>query len=236
MARTTRNIQPGSPNHIVTCGNNRRRLFSYPRDYLAFLGLLLHALRGTECLLHAACLMANHIHLLVTPPSVRAASECMKRCSQRYAQIRNDKLEASGKLFEQRFFSKPIVDERQLALTTMYIEANPVRAGLMDGALGYRWSTHSLHLAIPASATTNAFAGLWTASDWYQQLGSSSAARAEAYRELFSAYLGSDTTPDHAHLLADIEELSASAYGHRLRRPDGTRASEPAAPGYGRRG
>ena len=234
MPRTSRKIHGNAPNHIVTRGNNRRRLFSYPRDYLAFLRLAASAMRGTDCRLHAACLMTNHVHLLVTPPSVQAASDCVKLFSQRYAQIRNEQRDSSGKLFEQRYFSEPILDVRQLAITTMYIEANPIRAGLVDAAHDYRWSTHASHRCQRDSAAAGAFDDLWTPSAWYQQLGSTAVERAEGYRLLFDEYLRADEEPEHAPQLARIEELSAKPYQRKLRRPDGKRASEPGAGGFGR--
>ena len=67
MPRTARQILRGIPHHIVLRGNNRRRLFSYPRDYLFFLGLMSAQLIRSDVGMHALCLMPNHVHLLATP-------------------------------------------------------------------------------------------------------------------------------------------------------------------------
>ena len=132
MARKSRHqrILPAQPNHAIARGNNRRTLFSYPRERRTFLRILREQVQKTDCALHAICLMTNHIHLLITPPTVEAMSFCMKITLQRHAQRRNTNRGASGKLFEQRFDSEPVTDTRQLAATQMYIEANPIRAGI----------------------------------------------------------------------------------------------------------
>jgi DNA-binding NarL/FixJ family response regulator len=48
----------------------------------------------------------------------------------------------TGHVFESRFFTKVIEDERYLATAIRYVVANPVRAGLCSQALDYAWSSH----------------------------------------------------------------------------------------------
>jgi putative transposase len=230
MTRPLRNLQPDQPNHIVTRGNNRRRLFSYPRDYQIFLWLLVRALERTECALHALCVMANHVHLLLTPPSVEAGSLCMKLVNQAYAQRRNVARRGSGKLFEQRFWSKPIESERHLAVATAYIDANPVRAGIVTDAADYRWSGYRALAGRPAPDLAQV---PLTPSHWYDRLGASAAERTAAYRAVFAAYLAEGVRPEYADELDAIEARSVEVYTRRLRRPNGTRAAEPGRPRFG---
>ncbi|HEY7955508.1 MAG TPA: transposase, partial [Polyangia bacterium] len=129
MTRPLRFVAPGLPHHVILRGNNRRRLFSYPSDYQRFLYYLERGLRDVGCWMHAAALMTNHVHLILSPPDRRALSDCVRAFSQRYAQYRNRRKNASGKLFEQRFAAFPILHERQLAVTTVYVDLNPQRAG-----------------------------------------------------------------------------------------------------------
>jgi len=225
MARKLRAdcIRAGHPNHIIVRGNNRRRLFSYPHERLTFLRLLGRAISPHGCTIQALCLMDNHAHLMLTPPEVGAASACLKSLCQCYAQKRNGARNASGKLFEQRYFSEPILDPTQLALTTMYIEANPLRAGLTTTAAEFPWSTFALHTGVePAS---NVFADLLTPSDWYLGLAADRAKRQRRYRALFQQYLDRGEQPVHADEVARIEKRAAP-YSRRLRRPNGPRASE----------
>src|SRR5690348_13876250 len=122
--RKARLIVPDHPHHVILRGNNRRRLFSYPNDYFAFVRYLGDALEKHGGLLHALTLMTNHIHMLLTPGE--SLPKLVHSMSMRHAQRRNRQRDSSGKLFEERYHSFPILGEGQLALTTAYIENNPV--------------------------------------------------------------------------------------------------------------
>ncbi len=221
------NILPGQPNHIVHRGNNRRRLFSYPTDFRTMLRLIADASSERGCALNALCLLPNHLHDLSTPPSVEAASTCVGNFAQRWAQRRNSKRNGSGKLFEGRFYSKPVTSEHQLAATTVYIEANPIRAGIVTDPLDYPWSTYALHAGYVDQSKISP--SWWTPSPWYLSLGASPEARASAYRELFANYVAGGTRPDHADEVDAIEAMASSPDTRHLRRPDGTRAAETPA-------
>src|SRR5262249_9214186 len=102
-----RMIVPEVPNHFWLRGNNRRKLFSYQWEYLQLLWFMVHAAEEEACAVHSLVLMPNHMHILVTPPTAEGGSRFVQRFSQRYAKQRNRRRDASGKLFEQRFGSKP---------------------------------------------------------------------------------------------------------------------------------
>ena len=75
--------------------------------------------------------MTNHVHSIITPPDEEALSKMMKRLCQRYAQERNQKRDASGKVFEERYRSKVIEDDAQMMFTMLYNDANGYHAGLV---------------------------------------------------------------------------------------------------------
>mgnify|MGYP001823875597 FL=1 len=184
MPRAARQVLAGVPHHIVLRGNNRRRLFSYPRDYLLFIGLMCAARARSEVRVHALCLMPNHVHVLATPCHKGALGTFVKRVAQRYAQVRNKRYGTTGKLFEQRYYSKPMKSEGQLAIATAYVDLNPVRAHLVDDGNDYDWSTHRIHSGVPGE--TSNLEGLWSPSDWYLRLGPGPETRAAAYRAWIS--------------------------------------------------
>lgn len=171
--------------------------------------------------------MNNHVHLMITPPTVAALSRLMKDVLQRYGQIRNDKRGGSGKLFEERFKSKPITEPRQLAFTHMYIEANPHRAGLGDLARTYPWSSYGIHAG--ASAAARIPTDLIVPNDWYLSLGVCDDSRYEAYRAAFGDYLRSGDPEMEATPIAAAERDAMANYTRRLRRPNGSSAAEPRA-------
>jgi putative transposase len=164
-------------------------------------------------------MMPNHVHDMTTPPSVETMSACVKRFAQRYAQIRNAKRGDSGKLFEERFYSRPIENERHLIAATVYIDANPLRAGIAKNALDYPWSTYALHVGEPNRSAIPR--SLWSPSPWYLSLGSSARKRADVYRELFDSYVAKDDFSEFEHL----KYLDDSPH-RRVWRPNGSRAAE----------
>jgi len=133
---------------------------------------------------HALCLMPNHVHLLASPFAQDAFGRFVKRVAQRYAQVRNKRYGTTGKLFEQRYYSKPMKSEAHLAIATAYIDLNPVRACLVHDGNDYEWSTHRIHAGLPCF--TPGLAKLWSPTDWYLRLGQEPAARAAAYRDWIS--------------------------------------------------
>lgn len=208
---------PGAPHHVVLRGNNRRRLFSYPRDYNRLLSLMGQHLGRVDISLNAFCLMTNHVHLLLTPGTKAALGEFIKRVAQRYAQIRNRRLRASGKLFEERYYSKPIASVQHLALATVYIDLNPVRAGMLGSGGGddYRWSTFGIHAG---SAKPQPFVDIWTPTSWYVDLAVNPLERASAYREFAEERLALDEWEG-------VRSDPPAPSGPPVRRPNRTRAA-----------
>jgi len=181
MPRAPRLVLEGVPHHIVLRGNNRRRLFSYRRDYQHFIGLMRRFLVEADIKVHALCLMPNHAHFLATPFDKDGLALFIKRTAQRHAQLRNRRYKTTGKLFEQRYFSKPIRSESHLAIATAYIDLNPVRAHIVDDPAHHDWSTFRIHVGMKCRVP--GLEDLWTPSDWYRRLASDPPNRSIVYHE-----------------------------------------------------
>ena len=207
-------VLANKPNHVIIRGNNRRRLFSYPRDRHEFVRLLGIGLRKHACELNAASLLSNHVHLIVIPGLVKALSECMKFVNWRYALYRNKRMGGTGKVFEERFWSKPITSTRQLAVTTLYVDLNETSAGIKPYR-GRAWSTRSFHDGKPEESWLPFT--LWTPSSWYEHLGRNTAARQEGYREWEQTYL-------QQRLVREVD-CPQREDGSWPARPDGNRAT-----------
>ena len=215
-------VIPDQPNHVILRGNNRRRLFSYVDDRKLFLRMFSRACGEYGCLVHALCMMKNHVHDLTTPLSVEGMSSTVKRFAQRYAQVRNKTKRGTGKLFEQRYKSKPIQDERHLIAATAYIEANPIRAGVVADARDYPWSTYPLHIGEPERSAIPVT--LWTPTEWYLSLGRTPTQSAARYREIFDGYVAKPERFGEFGLDEHDELDEESSY--RITRPNGSRAAE----------
>ena len=188
MARQPRQLTvvPNHPHHVILRGNNRRCLFSYPREYRYFLSRLGNASRSHGVPVHTLVQMRNHVHLIATPDDPKNLSTFVKSFAQSYAQYRNKRRSSSGKLFEERYKCKPVLSNEQMAVTTAYIELNPVNAGICSAPEDYPWSTFSIHAA--TSGADKLVNRVWAPSSWYLSLSDDPETRAHVYRDCFDYY------------------------------------------------
>jgi putative transposase len=92
------------------------------------------------CRLHAWVLMPNHVHLLIQPQSpMRLITQTIKGRSARQANLL---LNRKGQYFWQdECFDHWIRNEGEFDKVKKYIEANPVRAGLVSECSQWQWSS-----------------------------------------------------------------------------------------------
>lgn len=141
MARLPRIDLAGIPQHVVQRGNNRLPCFLDHGDRREYLARLQQALVDTGCQLHAYVLMANHVHLLLTPPASGVVGSLMQRLGRGYVGWFNHRHERTGTLWEGRYKACLVDGERYLLRCARYIDLNPVRARLTDDPTTYPWSS-----------------------------------------------------------------------------------------------
>lgn len=178
MPRRPRLRVAGIPQHLIQRGNNRSACFFAERDYRYYLYQIAKIAQQRGVAVHAYVLMTNNVHLLVTPDSPQSISDLMKHLGQRYVQYVNRTYGRTGSLWEGRFRSCLVDAEPYLLACHRYIELNPVRAGMVGHPGEYGWSSYGVNAQSKADR-------LLTPHPLYVALGSSSHARAAAYRELF---------------------------------------------------
>lgn len=175
MPRRARLAMPGIPWHIVQRGNNRGLCFREEDDYHVYLDILRMQSANAGCAVHAYALMPNHIHLLVTPKGSDGVAAMMKQLGQRFVQYVNRTYRRTGTLWEGRFRSCLVQEDRYLLECHRYVEQNPVRAELVTHPGGYRWSSYHTY----AEGEPDPVA---TLHEPYLRLGSSNESRQAAYR------------------------------------------------------
>ena len=151
--------------------------FHLQNDYSTYLEMLRECAFDAGCAVHAYVLMSNHVHLLLSPDTADSASAMMQRLGQRYVQYFNRRHTRTGTLWEGRFRSSPVDDERYFLICQRYIELNPVRANMVDSPADYPWSSHLAN----AYGQKNT---LVTPHVIYASLGNTPAIRYAAYRGL----------------------------------------------------
>jgi putative transposase len=94
----------------------------------------------------AYCLMPNHVHLVVVPPTDDGLRQAIGEAHRRYSRMINFRENWRGHLWQGRFASFPM-DETYLLSAARYVEMNPVRARLVQDAASWAWSSARAHLA-----------------------------------------------------------------------------------------
>jgi putative transposase len=87
------------------------------------------------------------VHLVLVPDSADGMHRALKPLHGRYAQRVNRLREQRGHLWQDRFFSAPL-DAQYFANAIRYVELNPVRAGMVERAEDYRWSSARAHCGL----------------------------------------------------------------------------------------
>ena len=170
MTRPLRLEFPGALYHVTSRGNARASIYADDADRERFLVLLTQVVQRYHWLCHAYCLMDNHYHLLIETPEGNL-SHGMRQANGLYTQYYNRRHGQVGHVFQGRY--KAIVVERDCYLLVLcrYIVLNPLRAGMVQTAQEYCWSSYR--------ATAGLCAGVaLLCTDWI--LAQFSAERAEA--------------------------------------------------------
>ena len=146
MPRIARIIVPDYPHHITQRGNNRAMVFFDDEDRQTYLKLLAGYSRKHALQIWAYCLMDNHVHLLAVPKTETALARGIGLTNQVYTQYLNRKLNKSGRVWQNRFFSCVVENEQYLWAAARYIERNPLKGGVAKSAEAYRWSSAKAHM------------------------------------------------------------------------------------------
>lgn len=104
-------------------------LLESPRIGAIVQNALLH-FDGDRYRLHAWCVMPNHVHVLFTPLEGHALSSIVHSWKSYTAKAINVVLGRDGRLWFEEYFDRAIRDEEHFWAARVYIEENPVKAGL----------------------------------------------------------------------------------------------------------
>ncbi|WP_392383832.1 transposase [Marinomonas primoryensis] len=182
MVRRPRLYLPNCPLHIIQRGNNRDACFRDDSDYRAYLHFMREAAERYGVSIHAFVLMTNHVHILATPSTENSVSRMMQSIGRRYVQYFNHIYSRTGTLWEGRYKSTLVDTDNYLLTVYRYIELNPVRAGMVEHAADYPWSSYP-HNAAGVEIQ------MLTPHDSYIALGKTSELRASAYRKLSQTHI-----------------------------------------------
>jgi putative transposase len=146
MPRIGRAVAAGFPHHVIQRGNNREEVFFDAKDRKKYLALLKKYSVKWESTIISYCLMSNHIHLLTKPKSDESLYKMMQGLTLCYTQYFNRTYQRTGRLWECRYHSCIVDHEKYLWAVARYVEQNPVRAGMVEKAEDYPYSSARAHV------------------------------------------------------------------------------------------
>lgn len=96
---------------------------------------------GQRYRLHAWTIMPNHVHALIEPMNGHSLSTIVQSWKSFTAKEANRILGTEGRFWQPDYFDRFIRDEEQFHRTRVYIENNPVKAGLCADARAWRFGS-----------------------------------------------------------------------------------------------
>lgn len=145
MPRTARKISDSKIYHVMTRGINKQTIFKDSNDIHYYLQVLQNLKKSGEFELFSYCFLNNHVHLLIRE-STESISQIMRRLGSKYVYWYNRKYARVGYLFQDRFKSEPVEDDSYFLTVLRYIHQNPLKAGLSNSLLDYKWSSYHDYL------------------------------------------------------------------------------------------
>lgn len=143
MSRQARLLLENTPHHIVQRGQNGEAIFTEEGDYNYYLENLKECKEELSVKVYGYCLMLNHVHLILDPcEDVASFGKLIKRLASRQTRFVNHKEKRTGSLWDGRYRSSPIEAETYLLACNRYVELNPVKAGIVEQAKDYHWSSY----------------------------------------------------------------------------------------------
>lgn len=144
MPRKQRSKSRSGYYHIMLRGNERKDIFNNDEDKQRFMETVYEKKDRDRFYLHAFCLMDNHVHLMLSE-GVEDVATVMKRITVSYVYYFNKKYKRVGHLFQDRFKSEAVEQDRYVLALARYIHQNPVKAGKVEKAADYKWSSYNCY-------------------------------------------------------------------------------------------
>ena len=91
--------------------------------------------------LHAYVVMPDHYHVLLTLQGTTSISAVVRKAHSLFAPRCRELFGPHRRIWQRRFYDHVVRDEDDLHDKWSYIHYNPIKAGLVEDAVKYRWSS-----------------------------------------------------------------------------------------------
>jgi putative transposase len=145
MPRARRVAPPNSLHHVINRGNRKETIFAKPADFQEFLALMGEACTRVPVRVVDYCLMGTHFHLVLWQKNEGDLSAYMqwlmnvhvRRYAKHYDRV------GHGHIYQGRFKNFLVEPNIHLLRVCRYVVANPLRAGIVERAELWPWSSLS---------------------------------------------------------------------------------------------
>ena len=147
--------------HVLNRANFRSQIFSKDAEYQEFLDILKEALELAPMRILAYCLMPNHWHLVLYPQNDGELSKFLHRITLTHTQRYHSKTKTIGygHIYQGRYKSIPIEQDKHFLTLIRYVERNAKRAALVKNAEDWKWS--SIYIRLKGSDKQKKLLSLW---------------------------------------------------------------------------
>lgn len=143
MSRIARQKSSTGYYHVILRGVAKQIIFEDRSDRFFFINIMKKYITASGQSVVCYCLMENHVHLLIYDRT-DAISLVMQKIGGCYSMYFNNKYDRTGHLFQNRFLSEVVENDRYLVTVFRYILNNPPKAGIC-AASEYEWSSYGLY-------------------------------------------------------------------------------------------
>jgi putative transposase len=171
--------------HIFNRGNAKSEIFHAKEDYLYFISILSNYSQRYKLRIYHWILMPNHYHLLLEIDEPERLSSVMAGIGRSYVFYHHRTYKSAGHLWQSRFKSQAIQKELYLLSCGRYIERNPVKAGIVNIAEDFEYSSAAYYVLDRED-------GLTTEDPLFDTFGTDKARRRERYREFLREFKEDD--------------------------------------------
>ncbi|MBV7256486.1 transposase [Pacificimonas sp. WHA3] len=218
MARLARIVVPHIAHHVTQRGNRRQQVFFSADDSLAYIEYLHEGLTRTKTTCLAWCLMPNHVHLILVPTAEDGLRAALGEAHRRYSRRVNFREGWRGYLWQGRFASYPM-DEAHVRNAILYVERNPVAAGLAARAEDWRWSSARARVAGTDDPLADLDAVDMRGLDWSRELAGWDAEQEEGGAHDMDAHLRTGRPLGDENFVARLEAATGRTLAKRKRGP-----------------
>ena len=143
MARKARIAPGGLVYHVLNRSVGKMKMFRTDKDFLAFERIMMLAMEKHPIRLLSYCLMSTHWHFVVWPGADCELTAFFRWLAHTHAmrwRVSHHTV-GYGHLYQGRFKSFPVQQDRHLLTVCRYVERNALSAKIVKRAQDWRWSS-----------------------------------------------------------------------------------------------